>query len=118
MAQTKPTGSPVSRVQHQGRGTSWEAALLQTPERTAPLYRAIYAALLEEPLTDEQLLTQLERVMLVSPSGCRSRRSELVAAGWVQVVTDMDGQQVKRRGTGGTNRLVWEAVQPLNRGLW
>lgn len=106
------------RVQAHGRDTSWEAALLQTPERTAPLYRAIYQALLDAPMTDEELLAELSRYLPVSPSGCRTRRAELVNAGWVEEDRDDSGQVVKRRGSTGTLRIVWAAVPALGDGLW
>ena len=117
---TTPTGTPRSRVQMWGRDTSWDAALLQTPERTAPLYRTIYAVLMQlGPMTDEELLTAVLARMPASPSGCRTRRAELVAAGWVTEARDDAGAVQKRRGTGGTARIVWAAVPPAGGGgLW
>lgn len=112
-----PHATPRTRVQRFGRDTSWEAALLQTPERTAPLYRAIYHCLrCYGALTDEELLRHLDVMLPVTPSGARSRRDELVKAGWVTEARDSKGNVVKRRGSNGTNRIVWCAVAPYTGG--
>jgi len=102
-----------TRVQRNGQDTSWDAALLQTRERTAVLYRRIRAAL-HEPMTDEELEAYLRGQfpqMGLTPSGVRSRRNELVLTGWVTKARAEDGQVLKRQGSTGSPRIVWRAVR-------
>lgn len=108
------TTDPKTRVQRNGRDTSWAAALLQTPERTAALYRKIRTELERSgPATDEELEAALHEHYPddgFSPSGIRSRRSELVTAGWVTEERDESGAVIKRRGSTGSPRIVWRAT--------
>lgn len=101
-----------TRVQRNGQDTSWDAALLQTRERTAVLYRRIRAAL-HDPMTDEELEAYLRGQfpqMGLTPSGVRSRRNELVLTGWVTKARGDDGQVLKRQGSTGSPRIVWRSV--------
>lgn len=106
-----PRTPTKARVQRNGRDTSWDAATLQTPERTKPLYLAIYAWL-HTPMTDEELLANLrtESQMAVTPSGVRSRRAELVNAGWVTEAREDDGTVIKRPLASGSKGIVWRAA--------
>lgn len=101
-----------TKVQRNGQDTSWDAALLQTPEKSAPLYVAIYHWLTSSPKTDEELEATLavHYPFPFTPSGLRSRRNELVQTGWVTKARDEDGQVLKRRGSTGSPRIVWRAV--------
>jgi len=102
-----------TKVQRNGQDTSWDAALLQTRERTATLYRRIHAALYE-PMTDEELEAYLRGQFPqagMTPSGIRSRRNELVLSGWVTKARTEDGQVVKRQGSTGSPRIVWRSVR-------
>lgn len=105
---------PRIRVQRNGRDTSWDAALLQTPEKTAKLYRRIRRELERSgPATDEELLAALREhypADKFSDSGVRSRRNELVGVGWVTEDRLDSGEVIKRRGSTGTQRIVWRAV--------
>lgn len=78
--------------------TSWEAAIQQTSEKRQDLYIKIRAGLhAMGPSTDEMLAdfvaTAWPRYKF-SPSGLRTRRSELVQAGWVKA----DGKKKLRNG--------------------
>lgn len=103
-----------TRVQRNGRSTSWDAALLQTPAKTALLYDRIRGVLEESgPQTDEELLAILRRSYpddRFTDSGVRSRRNELVLTGWVTEERTDDGAVVKRRGSTNSPRIVWRAV--------
>lgn len=103
-----------TKVQRNGQDTSWDAALLQTPEKSARLYGLIrYTLETFGPLTDEELLRKLERYYryeTFTDSGVRSRRNELVLSGWVTKARDDDGQVLKRQGANGSPRIVWRAV--------
>lgn len=105
---------PKTRVQRNGRSTSWDAALLQTPDKTAKLYRRIRAALeVTGPVTDEELLDYLIQRHpgeKFTDSGVRSRRNELVLTGWVTEERTDDGAVVKRRGSRGSLMTVWRAT--------
>lgn len=102
-----------TKVQRNGQETSWEAAVLQTPAKSALLYRRIRDALAVAEFTDEELedyLYQRYRGERFTSSGIRSRRNELVLSGWVTKARDEDGQVMKRRGSNGSPRIVWRAV--------
>ena len=101
-------------MQRDARSGSFEAANLQTTGKRAVLYGYIMQALREDgPLTDEQLRITVESFGLkTTPSGVRSRRNELVLAGWVTEERDADGAPIKRRGMSGSPCQVWRAVAP------
>jgi hypothetical protein len=97
-----------SRVRPNNPSTSWEAAISVTSDTAIDLYRRIRKALLlGTGLTDEELV---ERMVYLfpsfnfSPSGLRSRRSELVEAGWVE-----DSGE-KRPTRAGRPAIVWRVV--------
>lgn len=97
------------------RSTSFEAAARQTKGKRAVLYRAIMEELHAfGPVTDEALLRGVSQRLAgeVTPSGLRSRRNELVLAGWVTEHRDADGNIVKKRGTSGSPQTVWRRVWP------
>jgi len=101
-----------TKVQRNGQDTSWDAAVLQTPEKSALLYRRIRDAL-AEPMTDEDLEQYLRWQHpgdTFTSSGIRSRRNELVLSGWVTKARDDEGNVLKRRGQTGSPRIVWRAV--------
>lgn len=94
-----------AKVRRRDPSTSLQAALSQTPDKTRMLYTAIYAVLERKAMTDEELLSLFQdRGKAVTPSGVRSRRSELAEAGWVR-------DSGERRDTkAGHPSIVWEAV--------
>jgi hypothetical protein len=99
--------TPVeSKVRRHGMGTSWDAALSVTPEKSQAVYRWIYAVLQREgPLTDDQIEAYFTRFNIKhSISGLRARRSELRDAGWVR-----DSGR-KRPSNAGHPSTVWEAI--------
>lgn len=102
-------------MQRDARSGSFEAAVRQTKGKRAELYARIMHHLTEAgPLTDEQLLGhiyQLDRKP-ATPSGVRSRRNELVLAGWVTELRDDYGAPVKKRNANGSPCQVWRAVEP------
>lgn len=86
--------------------TSWEAARSVTG---AKRLREIVLDVLREdgPLTDEQIAMAIETYhphLLVSPSGLRTRRSELVASGAVQ------DSGARGKTISGRSSIIWEAV--------
>lgn len=95
-----------NKVRRKDPSTSWAAATSQVPAATQLIYKAIVLILTKKgPQTDEEI----ERVLTYnkiphSESGARTRRSELVEAGWVR-----DSGQ-KRPGKNGNPMIVWEAV--------
>lgn len=92
----------VKLVRRRDPDTSWEAASRQTEGNRARLQRRIYARLLVDgPMTHEELH---ELLWFESPSGVRSRCSELVEAGWV-----VDSGERGRTATGGSS-IMWRAV--------
>lgn len=105
-----------TRVRRFDRSTSWEAALRQTPEKRAALYSRIRHTLAVPTvagngLTDEELLAKVrESVIGATPSGVRSRRAELVEAGWVTELRDERGNVVKRPTASGSPATVWRGV--------
>ena len=102
-----------TKVQRNGQDTSWDAALLQTPEKSGRHHRMHRVALLRYgPLTDEELEEHLveDYDQPFTSSGIRSRRNELVLSGWVTKARADDGQVLKRQGSNGSPRIVWRAV--------
>lgn len=92
-------------------GTSWEAADSVTGIRESQ--RVVLATLRRGgPMTDEQLLDQVTRALQngyleayrISPSGCRTRRAELVALGLVRDTGKRD------LTVSGRHTIVWEAA--------
>lgn len=97
--------SAKAKVRRYDPGTSFSAALLQTPEKSRGLYTAIRQILERKPMTDEELLALFQsRGKSVTPSGVRSRRAELVDAGWLR-----DSGE-KRPTAAGNPSIVWEAT--------
>lgn len=94
-----------AKVRRRDPSTSLQAALSQTPDKTRMLYTTIYAVLERKAMTDEELLSLFQsNGKAVTPSGVRSRRSELAEAGWVR-------DSGERRDTkAGHPSIVWEAV--------
>lgn len=86
--------------------TSFNAAVSQTSEKRQRMYSLIHSYLNQGSLTDEELVGVLNsgRNPEFSPSGIRSRRAELVKAGWVR---DSGLQATSRAGHPTT---VWEIV--------
>lgn len=102
-------------MQRDARSGSFEAAVRQTKGKRAELYARIMHHLTEAgPLTDEQLLSHIGLLdrKPATPSGVRSRRNELVLAGWVTELRDDDGAPVKKRNANGSPCQVWRAVAP------
>lgn len=92
-------------VRRHDPGTSWEAAYAVSSEKRQLLFRLIYRALTVAPRTDDELHEVITRARVPhSESGLRTRRSELVAAGWVR-----DSGE-KRSSANGHPATVWEAV--------
>ncbi len=90
----------AARARNTDPGTSHKAAasvknITETQARILNLLK-IYG-----PMTDEEILSRLEDKL--SPSGARSRRSELVAAG---SVTDSGKKKLTRSGR---HTIVWAA---------
>lgn len=84
-------------------GTSWEAARSITPEKLSLDQQAVLDVLRRRgPMTDERIR---RHVIGISDSGCRTRRSELVAAGLVRDSGRKDTLRSGRRA------IVWEAVE-------
>lgn len=110
------------KVRGRDRDTSWEAASRQTNTKTAALQIRIYEALLDKPMTDEELLIRLGGIdTKVTGSGIRTRRHELELAGWVtpllsewtdmQQVAPVTDPVVKRLTLSGSWSTVWRAVR-------
>lgn len=92
-------------VRRRDPGTSWDAALSITPEKRQELYRILYALLTKHPLTDDEIRQRFEANSYPhSASGLRSRRAELVAAGWIRDSGN------KRASENGHPSTVWEAL--------
>jgi len=82
--------------------TSWEAARSLDPATLRKSQRVVLACLQDlGPMTDDDLVVAL--VGIVSPSGARTRRSELVAKG---LVFDTGGRVVL---ASGRHAIVWAA---------
>ncbi len=94
-----------AKVRRNDPGTSFQAAIGQSPKATSRLYGAIYAILTAQPMTDDRLLFYMGRSSVPhTPSGVRSRRNELVEAGWVR------DSGKKAPSDAGQPSIVWEAV--------
>ena len=84
-------------------GTSWEAARSITPEKLRESqYKVLRVLQIYGPMNDERLTEMV--VGLMSQSGARTRRSELVSMG---LVRDSGRKDVLRSGR---RAIVWEAV--------
>lgn len=96
------------RIKRNDPGTSLTAAL--SAVTNDDLYRAIYNELgyyskwPHYGLTDEQLVPRVQQHVQATASGIRSRRAELVEAGWVK---DSGSKRELRTGRMG---IVWQAV--------
>lgn len=109
---TPALSAPKSRLKKKDPETSFWAASSVSTDTAAQLYRIIRQLLLTnnkiKGLTDEELIDVLARPGVFeehfTPSGVRSRRAELVEAGWV-----MDSG-VKRELKSGRMGIVWKAV--------
>lgn len=93
-------------VRRRDPGTSWEAAWSIASEKRQLLFRQIYAVLTTYgPMTDDEIRAEFERRNLAhSASGLRTRRAELVEAGWVR-----DSGE-RRLSANGHPATVWEAL--------
>lgn len=84
--------------------TSWDAAIQQTGWKRQELYIKIMSGLRGMgPATDEMLADYMKTAWpsyKFSPSGLRTRRSELVKAGWVEAAG-------KRKLRNGNQATVW-----------
>lgn len=100
-------------MQRDARSGSFEAAVRQTKGKRAELYATIMDRLHRAgPMNDEELLQRVTaRGVPATPSGVRSRRNELVLAGWVTELRDDTGAPVKKRGASGSPCQVWRAVE-------
>lgn len=100
-------------MQRDARSGSFDAAVKQTKGKRAELYVIIIDRLHAlGPMNDEELLVAVTgRGLHATPSGVRSRRNELVMAGWVTELRDADGAPVKKRGASGSPCQVWRAVE-------
>ncbi len=89
--------------------TSFKAAIAQTSEKRQRIYELIYLDLRNETrgLTDDGLIDTIVRIQghKFSPSGIRTRRSEMVKAGWVR-----DSGKT-RDSFAGHPATVWELVR-------
>lgn len=113
----QPPQTPKSKIKKSAKelvrrrdpGTSWDAALSITSEKRQELYRILYALLSKHSLTDDEIRHRFEANNYPhSASGLRSRRAELVAAGWVR---DSGNKRVSENGHPAT---VWEALPAVS----
>ncbi len=87
--------------------TSWAAAYEQDEKRVASLKALVRLALMTYgPLTHDHLITVVNRVRPASPSGVRTRVSELVEDGLVERVPDMVAKSRYGRAS-----LLWRIVR-------
>ena len=95
-----------TRVRTNAPGTSWDAAISQTPTKSQRYYRVIYGMLLQfGPKTDDEIYDFLEsRGKVVTQNTLRPRRKELTAEGWIR------DSGTKRPSRMGKQSIVWEAV--------
>lgn len=110
-----PKPRPVwERIRRTDPSTSWEAGRRLSPESTRELYNDIIFVMWNnvklDGLTDEELIFVLTEQMFkkYTPSGIRSRRSELVEAGWLR-----DSGQ-RRNTKAGRPAIVWEWVPSVD----
>ena len=91
--------------------TSKEAGLSLDQAKVTELMKVIYKMLSVAPMYDEQLivrynlLREMEGWNMASPSGIRTRRSDLVKIGWV-----IDSGERKVLPS-GRKSIVWKAVE-------
>lgn len=92
-----------ARARRTDPATSHESAASVAVSRG---HAAVLRALIDlGTATDEQILAYCyEHSLKISPSGCRSRRSELTREGWI-----MDSGWRQRTGT-GRRSIVWGLV--------
>lgn len=104
----------IPLAQRDARSGSLEAAAVQTKGKRGQLYLAIQAALTAADLTDNELIARVQGFHNPSatPSGIRSRRNELVMAGYVTELRDADGVPLKRKTATGMGSQVWRLVRP------
>lgn len=97
--------APVARATDPD--TSWAAARSIPEDQLRESQRVILAILRERgPMTDERIAEWLDNVQHpISPSGARTRRAELVNAGYVR-----DSGKRDRLPT-GRMAVVWEAIR-------
>ena len=105
---TPKAKAPEKRVKRNDPETSFAAAVSAFTDPT--LYGAIYGELryrmshFNAGLTDEQLVPRVQSKLTATPSGVRSRRAELVEAGWVK---DSGKRGVTRAGK---PCIIWVAL--------
>jgi len=76
---------PRDKVRKYDPDTSFEAATKQSPVKSQILYRAIQILLTRKPHTDDEMMDALNAAGIpFTASGLRTRRKELVTAGWVK----------------------------------
>lgn len=106
-----PPKTPLSQIEipvkeivrRNDKSTSWFAAISISSENRVRLYEAIRLALWDGRRTDDELRENLlVRGVAHSPSGLRTRRSELVKSGWVR-----DSGE-RRDSDLGHPAIVWE----------
>jgi hypothetical protein len=98
-----------TKVRRRAPGTSFEAALSQTPEKSQRLYAAIMLVLSKKPqgCTDDELRGYMAKFLEkygLAPESVTMRRGELRDAGWVR------DTGTKRPSDLGASMIVWEAV--------
>jgi hypothetical protein len=102
---------PVSRrVRARSEATSWDAAVSIGTEKGRQTFQRIYGILTQfGALTDSQISDMYKNMYNdpVSPSGLRSRRAELVVAGWVKATGN------RRKNHRGRDEMVWEALPEM-----
>lgn len=101
--------SAERRVRRYDPSTSFVAALSNTTDSAHILYLQIRTTLRHSTssggLTDEELISYISSIVPNStPSGVRSRRAELVEAGWVE------DSGIRRRTKANRPAIVWRAV--------
>lgn len=101
-------------MQRDARSGSFEAANRQTRGKRQALYQRIVRTLeFDGPATDAEIMKRISvtNPLSFTPSGVRSRRNELVLAGWVTEARDENGAPIKERNTNGSPCQVWRAVE-------
>lgn len=106
--------SAVERIRRTDPSTSWLAARSTSPKSTRELYNDIvFVATSNQKITgvtDEELIHVLTEQMsrTYTPSGIRTRRAELVEAGWIR------DSGVRRETRSGRPSIVWEWVPTVD----
>jgi hypothetical protein len=102
---------PVSRrVRARSEATSWDAAVSVGTEKGRKTFQRVYGILTQfGALTDSEISDMYKNMYNdpVSPSGLRSRRAELVVAGWVKATGN------RRKNHRGRDEMVWEALPEM-----